>query len=105
MRELVVNAIRHGKADRIRIAGSIEGRKLLLSVHDNGCGFKPDSAPGIAEGHFGLQGIRERIDELGGTFEIASAPGKGAKAKVVMTLPAETQGDERPHRDKGLPAR
>ncbi len=93
VRELVVNAIRHGMADKIRIAGSIEGRTLMFSVRDNGCGFEPDNAPGIADGHFGLQGIRERIDELGGTLEIASTFGKGCKAIVTIELTQDTAED------------
>ena len=93
VRELVVNALRHGKADKIKVAGSVEGRKLMFSVRDNGCGFAPDGAPGIAEGHFGLQGIRERVDELGGVLEIASAPGKGTKVTVEITLPQDSTGE------------
>ena len=93
VRELVVNALRHGQAGKISIAGSIEGRTLKFSVRDNGCGFEPDAAPGIADGHFGLQGIRERIDELGGTFEIASTPGKGTKATVSILLPQDSTGE------------
>lgn len=87
IRELIVNALRHGKADKIKVAGSIENNTLMFSVQDNGSGFTPDTAPGITEGHFGLQGIRERIDELGGTFMVSSTPGKGTKATI--TLPTE----------------
>ena len=94
VRELVVNALRHGRAGKIKIAGSVEGRTLRFSVRDNGRGFSPDSAPGIADGHFGLQGIRERIDELGGTFEVASTPGEGTKATVAIELPQDSTGGE-----------
>ena len=89
VRELTVNAIRHGGATKVRVAAAIENGCLLCSVTDNGCGFTPESAPGMEEGHFGLQGIRERLDELGGTFEISSAPGKGTKAVITLTAPTE----------------
>ena len=87
IRELVINATRHGRATAIKIAGSVEGGKLLFSVRDNGCGFNPESAPSIEDGHFGLQGIRERIAPFNGDFKIESAPGKGSKATISLTLP------------------
>ena len=89
IRELVVNAIRHGNATTVKIAGTIDDDKLLCSVTDDGCGFDPETAPGVLQGHFGLQGIQERIDEIGGTFEIASAPEKGTKAKITIPIPHE----------------
>lgn len=86
VRELVVNAIRHGGATSVYIAGSIEDGHLLCSVRDNGCGFDPESAPGAEEGHFGLLGIRERMEAVDGSIEIESAPGRGTR--VVLSMPA-----------------
>lgn len=87
VRELVINATRHGHATAIKIAGSVEGGKMLFSVKDNGCGFTPEEAPSIEDGHFGIQGIRERITAFNGDFIIESAPGKGTKATVILTMP------------------
>jgi signal transduction histidine kinase len=84
IRELVQNAIRHGRANTVKIAGSLEAEQLLFSVQDNGCGFDPDDHPGIMQGHFGLQGIRERVMRFGGKIEIASAPGKGTKVTISI---------------------
>ena len=67
--------------------GSIEDGKLLFSVKDNGCGFDPDDCPGILQGHFGLEGIRERAGLLAGNLELESAPGAGTKATVSIVLP------------------
>ena len=91
--KVTAKVVEHGKADKIKVAGSIENNTLMFSVQDNGSGFTPDTAPGITEGHFGLQGIRERIDELGGTFMVSSTPGKGTKATVTITLPGENKGN------------
>ena len=89
VRELATNALRHGKATSIRIAGSIEDRRLKFSVYDNGCGFAPQSAPGIDKGHFGLQGIRERLELMDGEMRIDSRPGLGTKVTVTLTTPSE----------------
>lgn len=89
IRELTVNAIRHGKASRIFVAGACEGDRLLFSVRDDGCGFDPSSAPGIDNGHFGLQGIRERIEAFDGALAIVCPPRGGTKVTVTLTLPKE----------------
>ena len=85
VRELTVNAIRHGKASQIRIAGELRDGIIHFSVRDNGCGFDPESAPGPAQGHFGLLGIRERLSQSKGALEIQSAAGKGTKITVSLS--------------------
>ena len=85
VRELVVNAIRHGKATHVWIAGECSGGRISFSVRDNGCGFETSSAPGPRDGHFGLQGIRERVRAAKGTINIESIPSKGAK--ITITVP------------------
>ena len=92
IRELTINAVRHGAATDIKIAGCLDGDKVLFSVRDDGCGFDPDCAPGVAAGHFGLQGIRERIESLEGTVEIKSAKGSGTK--VTISIPLDKDGKE-----------
>lgn len=85
IRELVTNAIRHATADSVRIAGTVDNDLLRFSVRDDGCGFDPSRCKGVADGHFGLNGIRERIKSLRGSFDLRSTPGKGTRA--VITLP------------------
>lgn len=89
-RELASNAIRHGNASEIKVAGAIEGERLLFSVADNGCGFDPERRPTVADGHFGLQGIYDRVDSLEGDFAIDSSPGKGTKATISIRLKSQT---------------
>jgi signal transduction histidine kinase len=86
VRELATNAVRHGGATAVKIAGSLEDGLLRFSVRDNGCGFDPATCPGVSQGHFGLQGIRERVNQFNGEMEIESSPGKGARVSVCLTL-------------------
>ena len=86
VRELAANAVRHGKATEIRIAGALDGNVLRISVRDNGRGFSPDAAPGMEEGHFGLLGVRERAEKFKGSLDIESAPGKGTRITASLLL-------------------
>ncbi len=89
VRELVVNAIRHGNAAHVRIAGEREEDTIRFSVKDDGSGFDCATAPGPTQGHFGLQGIRERVEEFGGTVEVESESGSGTKVTVTMKTTRE----------------
>ena len=86
VRELVTNAVRHGKAQNVRICGGLQDGQLSFSVSDDGSGFEPDSAAGANEGHFGLEGIHERVKRLNGTFTIISGSGKGCRARVKLKV-------------------
>ena len=94
VRELVTNAVRHGAAKTVRVAGETHGDLVSFSVRDDGIGFDVERSKGIAEGHFGLDGIRSRVTRLGGTFEIDSRPGEGTKATVTIRMKWERTGEE-----------
>ena len=89
VRELASNAVRHGHATAVKIAGSLDGGTLRFSVADNGTGFTPESSPGTAQGHFGLQGVRERLQSIHGRIDIDSEPGKGTR--IAVTIDAQNQ--------------
>lgn len=89
------NAVRHGRATRVDIAlAGLDGGARRLTLTDDGQGFDPSAAPGpdsggpesSARSHFGLVGMRERVEALGGTLALTSAPGAGTR--VEATLPA-----------------
>ena len=86
VRELSVNATRHGSAAHIAIDGRIDGGRLVISVADDGSGFDPQNHLGVDEGHFGLLGVQERIEDLDGTLSIDSAPGRGSRITIEFTL-------------------
>ena len=89
IRELATNAIHHGRPSSLTIEGTLEGDILSFSVADDGCGFDPDLSPGVSEGHFGLQGIAERLELLDGEMSIDSAPGKGTRINVNLKMESQ----------------
>ena len=87
IRELAANAIRHGHASHVKIAGCTNNGKLLFSVTDNGSGFDTANCAGITEGHFGITGIRDRLKRLGGEILFSSTPGKGTSVTITVPIP------------------
>jgi signal transduction histidine kinase len=88
VQEAIHNAIKHGVPDTIRVSlASVDsGARLAVTIHDNGSGFRPGSAPGTDTGHFGLEGMRGRAERLEGKLEIESAPGRGATLRVEVPV-------------------
>jgi signal transduction histidine kinase/ligand-binding sensor domain-containing protein len=85
VREALYNSIQHSGTDQVRLdlQGSDEGN-LTISVTDRGCGFTADETNFDKEGHYGLVGMRERIQRLGGKFDLSSEPGTGTTVRFVL---------------------
>lgn len=93
VQEALSNARNHSQSDGIRISLVQRGDRLRISVRDWGVGFEPNTIP---EGHFGIEGIRERARVLGGWCRIKSRPGKGTA--VIVELPVvELRADAASH--------
>jgi signal transduction histidine kinase len=58
---------------------------VQLEVTDDGVGFDAQREVSVESRHFGLIGMRERAETAGGSFQVTSSPGAGAK--VIATLP------------------
>lgn len=82
--EAVNNAVKHAGAHRIEVGLNFETRKVQLSIRDDGRGFDPREQ--IADGHFGLLGMRERAEQIGGVLSIDSAPERGTQIAVEVPL-------------------
>lgn len=91
VRELVANAVRHGQAKSVRIAGECHGSTVRFSVRDDGRGFDAATAPGPAKGHFGLHGIRERLKSFKGALDVRSEPGHGTEVTVTLNINPEPE--------------
>jgi len=84
--ESMTNAIKHASPENILITLEFEQNSVELRVHDDGSGFEPGNAPGLAEGHLGLQGMRERMKRLGGVVKVESSPGQGTTVRARVPL-------------------
>jgi signal transduction histidine kinase len=88
--EALTNALKHSGARQIQITLRFRGDATELSVEDDGSGVG-HGAQDMPGSRFGLQGIRERVDKLGGVLQIDSAPGEGTR--LAVTIPT---GPSRP---------
>jgi PAS domain S-box-containing protein len=80
--ESLNNALKHARAQsvRIRLEYTVDGTRL--DVSDDGCGFDPAEAD--RSGGLGLRGMRERVQGIGGTIRVESAPGRGTTVSVAV---------------------
>jgi len=77
VRETIGNAVKHGGAKHIAISSDpAEGGGWLMRISNDGAPFDPQTAPGAKEGHFGVEGMKQRARRLGATLDIERR-GKG----------------------------
>lgn len=86
--EALRNALKHGAPRVVTIDArtSAATQTVSVTVRDDGAGFTPDQAAGAHQGHFGILGMRERIERLDGTLQIESAPGAGTVVRINVPL-------------------
>jgi signal transduction histidine kinase/streptogramin lyase len=85
--EAVTNVLKHAAASRVVIQLHTEARRLSLRIRDNGRGFEQQDVFNSIGGHFGLLGMRERAERLGGELHLASQPGGGTEVEITVPLP------------------
>jgi signal transduction histidine kinase len=88
LQESLANGFRHGRGADQRVEVSNADGHLAVSVSDAGPGFDPLKT--ASEGHLGLAGMRERVELLGGSFQLQSAPGRGTVIRA--SLPVRVAG-------------
>ena len=95
LQEALTNAHRHGRAERVTVRLREGGAGITMEVRDDGTGFEPMAAmhapAGRPKARFGLLGMRDRAQLLGGTFEVWSQPGQGTL--VTVFLPRWSRSD------------
>jgi signal transduction histidine kinase len=87
VQEALNNVRKHARVDRARVRLECRDAHLCVSVQDDGRGFDPALTTTPDGIRFGLQGMQERAESLGGTLIIDTAPGRGTR--VTATVPLE----------------
>jgi PAS domain S-box-containing protein len=92
-RELLANAARHAAASRVDVGVRRQGGEIVLLVADDGSGYAPGRlAQALAAGAIGIASCRERVEAVGGTLTVRSAPGAGTHATARIPVGPRTRG-------------
>lgn len=91
VQEALANVSKHARATQVNVSISYLPGVVLLDIQDNGQGFIPDTVQPTSKGGYGLIGMRERIQRLGGSLIVESTPGEGTTL-VVELLIGEKEG-------------
>lgn len=84
--EALNNVARHAKATRVHIRLWMSPGELHCRIRDDGVGFDPAALPRASKNALGIIGIRERLNVLGGSLEIQSAPQQGTELKIEVPV-------------------
>ena len=84
--EAITNACKHANPACIEVTLQFSARTVRLDVTDDGVGFVAGTQPAGRRRGFGLVGMKERVELLDGTIEVASAPGQGTHITVVVSV-------------------
>ncbi|MDR7544944.1 MAG: GAF domain-containing sensor histidine kinase [Armatimonadota bacterium] len=91
VQEALTNVLRHAEASKVTVSVAAVGRELHVRIEDNGRGFdarRPRSAD--RTGGFGLLGMQERVELVGGRWEVQSTPGVGTVVSATLPIRDET---------------
>jgi ligand-binding sensor domain-containing protein/signal transduction histidine kinase len=87
--EAIHNVKKHAGAIHLSVQLEYGPAEIALVVRDDGQGFEMRDGYRPPPGHFGLTGMRERADAIGGTLEVTSAPGVGTTVRLQVMTPKE----------------
>jgi NarL family two-component system sensor histidine kinase LiaS len=84
VQEALQNALKHSHANTISVHVSGNSHRLALTVVDDGVGF---AVEGVGHQGFGLISMGERVDAMGGSFDVSTSPHRGTRLNVTMPVP------------------
>lgn len=87
--EALTNVDRHAKASSVCITLAHRNGSVCMDIQDDGQGFQVEGASSVTKpNRLGMLGMRERVEMIGGTFRVDSAPGKTTTIRVEIPLPS-----------------
>lgn len=86
--EAMANAVKHAQARTIDVELRYDPDHLILRVRDDGSGFDTKKIIPFGVGHYGLTGMRERAERIGGRLILKSRPGEGTEVSVEVPFSA-----------------
>jgi signal transduction histidine kinase len=89
-REALYNSVRHGRPSRVEVHAHFEDAFCTLQIRDDGDGFDPDAKTNGGN-HYGLLGIRERVERIGGSMNISSRAGFGTTVMVRISRDSQSR--------------
>lgn len=92
LQESLANTFRHAQGKDCRVALRGDSNVLVVEISDQGPGFDPLAA--AKKGRLGLHGMRQRVEVLGGAFDLKSQPGLGTLIRVTLPLNSPAKEDE-----------
>jgi len=94
-RQAITNALQHAHASKIHVLLSYGERLLQIQVQDNGCGINEETVNLRRPGHYGIAGMKERAERLGGSITIRSRVGAGTEVNLTVPTHLLYQHDAR----------
>lgn len=94
-REALINAFRHSRARKIEVELRYSPSQLRVVIRDDGCGIEPTILRSGREGHWGLPGMRERAERMGGRFHVYSSATAGTEVELTVPGHVAFQNDSR----------
>jgi signal transduction histidine kinase len=88
VKEALNNAVRHAHATEVQLRAAVNEETLVLTIEDDGCGFQSITANPSADG---LRNMRQRMEEIGGQFDLASQPKTGTQVTLTFFWPPRKQ--------------
>ncbi len=89
--ESLTNVVRHSGASRVEVELQHENAAIILTICDNGCGLPEGHI--IAPTSYGMIGMRERVEQLGGKINFYSPPGGGFSITVMLPQPTDNKNE------------
>ena len=87
VQEALTNTRKHSEARHVQVRMECATTATTLTIEDDGVGFDPATIAGSMDGGFGLASMRERVEQIGGTLAVHTAPKQGTR--IVVHLEAE----------------